>query len=186
MKHVFMNGHQGTFRVSAMSRILQVSRSGLYAWRKRRDNPSPRQQHRKQLDTAVKKTFDAGKSRSGSPRLVLNQAEAGHRHDRKTIAESMRRQGLRAKAAKKFKATTNSSHKLPVVPNLLQQDCTATTSNRKYVGDITYLWTEEGQLYLAVVITTQGGIFVFTYHYCPVKTSTKRNFLNGHNELQQN
>ena len=87
MKYVFMNGHQGTFRVSAMSRILQVSRSGLYAWCKRRDNPSPRQQHRQQLDTAVKKAFDAGKSRSGSPRLVLNLAEAGHRHDRKTIAE---------------------------------------------------------------------------------------------------
>ena len=152
MKYVFMNGHQGTFRVSEMSRILQVSRSGFYAWRKRRDKPSPRQQHRKQLDTAVKKAFDAGKNRSGSPRLVLDLAAAGHQHDRKTIAESMRRRGLRARAAKKFKATTNSSHRLPVAPNLLQQDCTATTANRKYVGDITYLWTEEGWLYLAVVI----------------------------------
>ena len=79
-------------------------------------------------------------------------ADAGHVHDRKTIAESMRRQGLRAKAAKKFKATTNSRHNLPVAPNLLQQDFTASGPNQKYVGDITYLWTDEGWLYLAVVI----------------------------------
>ena len=75
MKYVFMDEHQGTFRVSAMSRVLQVSRSGFYAWRKRRDNPSPRQQRRKQLDTAVKTAFDVGKGRSGSPRLVLDLAE---------------------------------------------------------------------------------------------------------------
>lgn len=143
-----------------MSRVLQISRSGFYAWRKRRDNPSPRQQRRKQLDTAVKTAFDVGKGRSGSPRLVLDLAEAGHQHDRKTIADSMRRQGLRAKAAKKFKATTNSKHNLPVAPNLLQQDFTATAPNQKYVGDITYLWTDEGWLYLAVIIDLYSRLVV--------------------------
>ena len=138
MKYVFMDEHQGTFGVSAMSRVLQVSRSGFYAWRRRQAHPSPRQQRRKRIDDAVKKAFDARKSRSGSPRLVLDLAEAGHQHDRKTIAESMRRQGLRAKAAKKFKATTNSNHNLPVAPNLLQQDFTAAAPNQKWVGDITY------------------------------------------------
>ncbi len=64
----------------------------------------------------------------------------------------MKRQGLRAKAAKKFKATTNSNHNLPVAPNLLQQDFEAVAPNQKWVGDITYLWTDEGWLYLAVVI----------------------------------
>lgn len=152
MKYVLMDEHQGTFRVSAMSRVLQVSRSGFYAWCRRQDNPSPRQQRRTRLDETVKKAFDARKGRSGSPRLVRDLADAGHQHDRKTIAESMRRQGLRAKAAKKFKATTNSRHNLPVAPNLLQQDFTAAGPNQKYVGDITYLWTDEGWLYLAVVI----------------------------------
>ena len=109
---------------------------------------------------AVKKAFDARKGRSGSPRLVRDLADAGHQHDRKTIAESMRRQGLRAKAAKKFKATTNSRHNLPVAPNLLQQDFTATGPNQKYVGDITYLWTEEGWLYLAVVIDLYSRLVV--------------------------
>jgi len=83
-----------------------------------------------------------------------------HHHDRKTIAESMRRQGLRAKAAKKFKATTNSRHNLPVAPNLLQQDFTATGPNQKYAGDITYLWTEEGWLYLAVVVDLYSRLVV--------------------------
>jgi len=64
----------------------------------------------------------------------------------------MKRQGLRAKAAKKFKATTNSKHNLPVAPNLLQQNFDVSIPNQKWVGDITYLWTNEGWLYLAVVI----------------------------------
>ena len=99
------------------------------------------------MDDAVKKAFDAKKGRSGSPGLTLDLADAGQQYDRKTVAESMRRQGLRAKAARKFKATTNSKHGLPVAPNLLQQDFTATAPNQKYVSDITYLWTDEGWLY---------------------------------------
>ena len=143
-----------------MSRVLQVSRSGFYAWRKRQNQPSPRQQRRKHRDDAVKKAFDAKKGHSGSPGLTLDLADAGQQYDRKTVAESMRRQGLRAKAAKKFKATTNSKHSLPVAPNLLQQDFTATAPNQKYVSDITYLWTDEGWLYLATVIDLYSRLVV--------------------------
>ncbi len=64
----------------------------------------------------------------------------------------MGRQGLVAKAGRKFKATTNSKHNLPVSPNLLEQDFTCTRINEKWAGDITYLWTDEGWLYLAVVL----------------------------------
>ena len=68
------------------------------------------------------------------------------------MAASLCRQNLRAKAARKFKATTNSRHGLPVAPNLLEQDFSATAPNQKWVGDITYLATGEGWLYLAVLI----------------------------------
>ncbi len=102
----------------------------------------------------------ARKGRSGAPWLVRDMEEAGYRHDRKTFAESLRRQGLRAKATEKFKATTNSRHNLPVAPNLLQQDFSATGRNQKYVGDITYLWTEEGWLYLPVVIELYSSLVV--------------------------
>ena len=64
----------------------------------------------------------------------------------------MRENGWRAKAAKKFKATTNSNHQLPVAANLLQQNFFAYKPNEKWVSDITYCWTEEGWLYLAVVM----------------------------------
>ena len=135
-----------------MSRALHVSRSGFYAWRRRQSQPSARQQRRRHLDDAVKTAFETKKGRSGAPGLPRDLSDAGQHYDRKTVATSMRRQGLRAKAAKKFKATTNSKQSLPVAPNLLQQDFTATAANRKYVSDITYLWTDEGWLYLAVVM----------------------------------
>jgi putative transposase len=160
MKYVFMDEQAGIFRVTLMSRVLKVSRSGFYRWRKRQSHPSPRQQRRAELDQAVKQAFEARKARSGAPRLVLDLADAGLPFDRKTVANSMRRQGLRAKAAKKFKATTNSKHNLPVAPNLLQQDFSATAPNQKYVGDITYLWTDEGWLYLATVIDLYSRLVV--------------------------
>ncbi len=147
-----MERHSGDFSVAAMSRVLRVSRSGYYAWRGRKSHISDRQQARQFLDDKVKSTFFARKGRYGSPRVTRDLAAAGHSWDRKTVAASMARQGLRAKAARKFKATTNSRHHLPVAPNLLSQDFTASAPNQKWVSDITYLWTDEGWLYLAIVI----------------------------------
>jgi transposase InsO family protein len=155
-----MEKYSGTFRKTSMSRVLKVSRSGFYDWRKRQLQPSPPQQRMERLDEAVKKAFDAKKSRSGSPGLTRDLADAGQRYDRKTVAASMRRQNLRAKAAKKFKATTNSKHDLPVAPNRLQQDFTASAPNEKYVSDITCLWTDEGWLYLATVIDLYSRLVV--------------------------
>jgi transposase InsO family protein len=143
-----------------MSRVLKVSCSGFYAWRKRQCQPSPRQQHREHLDAAVKQAFAARKGRSGSPGLTQDLADTGQHYDRKTVARSMRRHELRAKAARKFKATTNSKHDLPVAPNLLQQDFAARAPNQKYVSAITYLWTEEGWLYLAIVIDLYSRLVV--------------------------
>ncbi len=81
--------------------------------------------------------------------ITLDLKEEGQSFNRKTVAAGMQRQGLRAKAAKKFKATAYSNHGLPLAPNVLQQDFTAAMPNQKWVGNITYLWTAEGWLYLA-------------------------------------
>ena len=129
-----------------------MSRSGYYAWRHRQANPGKRQLFREKLDRLVLDAFHARKGRSGAFELCLDLAEKDHPYDRKTVAASMKRQGLVTKAAKKFKATTDSNHDLPVAPNLLDQDFSADAPNQKWVCDITYLWTGEGWLYLAVVL----------------------------------
>jgi len=147
-----MHSHSGEFKIVSMSRVLGVSRSAFYRWRQRGQQPTASQQQRMILDKLVADAFFARKQRAGSPILVLDLADQGHDYDRKTVAASMKRQNLRAKAARKYKATTNSKHNLPVAPNLLQQNFNAETPNQKWVSDITYLWTDEGWLYLAVII----------------------------------
>ncbi|ATJ82677.1 mobile element protein [Halomonas beimenensis] len=132
--------------------FLGVARSGYYAWRQRGGEPSPRRRQQAVLDQRVAQAYERRKGRSGAPRLALDLVDDGLAVNRKTVAASLRRQGLRAKAARKFKATTNSRHSLPVAPNLLEQDFTAMAPNEKWVGDITYLATGEGWLYLAVLI----------------------------------
>jgi transposase InsO family protein len=155
-----MDKHSGIFRIVAMCRVLAVSRSGFYSWRHRQRHPTPRQMRRERLDRQVAAAFAVRKGRSGAPGLALDLRDQGERYDRKTVAASMQLQGLRAKAARKFKATTNSNHGLPVAPNLLQQNFSTTTPNQKWVGDITYLWTTEGWLYLAVVIDLYSRLVV--------------------------
>lgn len=133
-----------------MCRVLSMSPAGYYAWRER--PPSPRALKQAQLDTQVREAYDAEKGRAGSPRVVRRLREQGHHAGRHQVANSMRRQRLRAKAARKYKATTNSNHSLPVAPNLLQQNFHADRPNQAWVADITYIATDEGWLYLAVVL----------------------------------
>ena len=160
MKYAFMHKHSEEFRITSMSRVLGVSRSGFYRWRQRGDQPTKRQEQRMALDKQVADAFFARKMRAGSPRLVLDLRDQGYRYDRKTVAASMKRQNLRARAARKYKATTNSKHTLAVAPNLLAQDFSAKAPNQKWVSDITYLWTDEGWVYLAVIIDLYSRLVV--------------------------
>ena len=136
--------------MSAMCRVLDVTRSGFYAWKRRGERP--RDEENRRLDADIRRLFDLHKARYGAPRLVLELREEGWKVSRRRVAKRMRMLGLRARAARKFKATTQSKHTLPVAPNRLAQDFTAPAPNRAWVSDITYIWTEEGWLYLAVVL----------------------------------
>lgn len=148
MKYVFSEKHQAEFSIKAMCRVLRVARSGWYAWCWRRDHINRRQQFRRVCDDAVRKAFSDAKQRYGAPRMADELPE----YNIKTIASSLRRQGLRAKAAREFKPVSYREHGLPVSENLLRQDFYASGPNQKWAGDITYLRTDEGWLYLAVVI----------------------------------
>ncbi|WP_089166987.1 IS3 family transposase [Azotobacter chroococcum] len=150
VKYAFMQAHTQQFPLKVMCRVLGIARSGYYAWCSRK--LSKRRQQQTQLDRLVAQAYHKRKGRSGAPRLCLDLKASGLPCNRKTVTASMRRQGLRARAARKFKATTNSRHSLPVADNLLRQGFTAAAPNRKWVGDMTYLHTEEGWLYLAVII----------------------------------
>ena len=90
--------------------------------------------------------------RAGSPRITWALRNEGRWVGKNRVARLMRQNALRAKAARKLKATTNSEHNLPVAPHLLNQDFSAQRPNQQWVADITYLATDEGWLYLAVVL----------------------------------
>ena len=148
MKYVFIENHRAEFSIKAMCRVLRVARSGWYVWLRRRHQMSLHQQFRLTCDAAVHKAFFEAKQRYGAPRLADELPE----FNIKTIAASLRRQGLRAKASRKFSPVSYRAHGLPVLENLLEQDFSASGPNQKWAGDITYLRTDEGWLYLAVVI----------------------------------
>ena len=136
--------------MAALCRMLGVSRSGYYAWRQAPE--SPRAAENRRMDADIQRLFDEHRGRYGAPRITLDLQADGWHVSRRRVAKRMPAMGLRARAARRFKATTQSTHRLPVAPNRLQQDFTAAGPNQKWVADITYLWTGEGWLYLAVVL----------------------------------
>ncbi|WP_151090739.1 IS3-like element IS3 family transposase [Shigella flexneri] len=148
MKYVFIE----EFSIKAMCRVLRVARSGWYTWCQRRTRISTRQQFRQHCDSVVLAAFTRSKQRYGAPRLTDELRAQGYPFNVKTVAASLRRQGLRAKASRKFSPVSYRAHGLPVSENLLEQDFYASGPNQKWAGDITYLRTDEGWLYLAVVI----------------------------------
>lgn len=153
-----MKKYQDEFSVCLMSRVLNVSPSGYYAWLSR--HPSNREKENIMLAKKINVIFEKERYRSGAPRITKQLKNQGEKVSRHRVARIMRENGWRAKAAKKFKATTNSNHSLPVAPNLLNQNFEAHKSNEKWVSDITYVWTDEGWLYLAVVLDLYSRMIV--------------------------
>jgi len=150
--------HEGEHEVAHMCRLLEVSRSGYYDRRTR--EPSARVRADSLLVDGIRRLYKENKGRAGSPRITEQLRTEGQSVGKNRVARLMRAEELRAKAARKYKATTNSNHNLPVAPNLLEQDFTAMAPNQKWVSDITYIATDEGWLYLAVVLDLYSRIVV--------------------------
>lgn len=150
--------HEGEHPVALMCRSLKVSRSGYYEWRSR--PPSVRAQANAILTEDVRRVYAEHKGRAGAPRITKQLRQEGHPVGKNRVARLMRTEQLRAKAARKYKATTNSNHGLPAAPNLLEQDFSADAPNRKWVSNITYVATDEGWLYLAVVLDLYSRLVV--------------------------
>lgn len=105
-----MKRNHGLFSIRRMTLVLSVSPSGYYAWLKACQQPSQRQLAQCARDEKIKEVFIESKGRSGARRIQAELADNGDKHDIKTITSSLKRQGLAAKAAKKFKVTTDSKH----------------------------------------------------------------------------
>lgn len=150
MKYAFIEAHRSEFPVSLMCKVLGVSRSGFFDW-KRRDS-SEKEARKNSLVVKISKIHLGSKKIYGSPRVYKTLKGLGEKCSKTTVERLMRENGIRSKIKRKFKATTNSNHTLPVAPNLVKRDFTADAPNKLWCTDITYLWTEEGWLYLAAII----------------------------------
>ncbi|GEO16978.1 transposase [Microvirga aerophila] len=138
------------FPVTRLCQVLDVSPSGYFAWRSRL--ASPRQRADLVLLAHIRSAFTLSNETYGSPRMTRELQDEGLSVGRRRTARLMRENGLKARQKRRFKRTTDGHHGLPVAPNLLKQDFSAARPNRKWAADISYVWTSEGWLYLAVVL----------------------------------
>lgn len=133
-----------------MCRVFGVSRSRYYSQLK--SGATRRQREDVELAAAIKVAFDDSDQTYGAGRIGKELREQGTRVGKNRVWRLMKQHGLRVKTTKRFKVTTNSDHKRPVAPNLVNRYFSAPAPDRLWTGDITYIWTVEGWLYLAVVL----------------------------------
>ena len=145
-----MCAHTGRVPVRLMCRTLAVSPSGYYAWVARPE--SRRTAENRRLVAEIRVIHAASRQTYGSPRIHATLQAQGQRVSPHRVARLMRADGIRAKTVKQWRATTDSAHPYPVVPNTLNRQFAVAAPNRVWAGDITYIWTAEGWLYLAVVL----------------------------------
>lgn len=146
----FIDEHRSTFRVEKMCAVLEVSRSGYYRWRRRPQ--SLRASENMMLLKQIRVAHEENRYVYGSPRITQELRSEGFRCSENRVARLMREHRIRAKSKRRFKVTTNSKHNRPVAANLVQQNFTAKGPNQLWTSDITYVWTSEGWLYLAVIL----------------------------------
>jgi transposase InsO family protein len=150
VKFALIDAEKADFPITFMCQELSVSRSGYYAWRRRR--PSNRAIQTAELGREVAAVYRQSKGRYGSPRVVRELGALGWCTSRKRVARIMRENGLVARRRKRFRRTTDSNHPFPIAKNLLERNFTTNAPNQAWVTDITYIWTREGWLYLAAIL----------------------------------
>jgi putative transposase len=150
MKYQFIEQYKHAFPVVTMCRVPEVWESGYYAWRKRPESQHTREDAR--LTTHIQQVFVEYRGVYGSPRIHAELQDQGWRCSRKRVARLMRENGMDARRKRFHPITTKRNPSHPVAPNLLQQDFTASRPNEKWTGDITYIPTWQGWVYVAVML----------------------------------
>ena len=149
-RFAFIDAWRKTYPICRMCKVLEVSGRGYRAWRTR--PISQRQRDDMVLLAHIREQHTRSLHSYGRPRMTEELRELGFKAGQRRIGRLMRENGIVAIRTRKYEVTTDSNHTLAVAPNLLDRDFSATAPNQKWAGDITYIWTSEGWLYLAVIL----------------------------------
>lgn len=150
MKFAFIDVEKACWPIEILCAVLDVSRSGFYAWRKR--PPAARVVADAALGVAIRESHGRGRSAYGSPRIHRDLAARGLRVGRKRVERLMRENGIEARRKRRFRATTDSNHDDAIAPNVLDREFDLSVLNKAWVTDATYIWTLEGWLYLCAIL----------------------------------
>jgi transposase InsO family protein len=151
VKYAWIDAQGKAFALSEMCEALEVSLSGYRAW-KRGGTEERRRLTDSQMLALIRAIHAELKGAYGSPRMVRELRARGFPASKERVERLMRDHGIRARHKRRYKVTTDSKHGLPVAENLLNRNFTPTAPNQVWTSDITYLWTDEGWLYLAIVL----------------------------------
>lgn len=150
MRFAFIAKNEGLLPIKRLCQIMDVSPRGYRAWRTR---PMSKTQRADMVVLAhIREQFALSLGSYGRPRMAEELRELGLAVGERKVGRLMRENAIAVKRNKKFKATTDSNHSFNIAPNLLDRDFFAEQPNQKWAGDISYVWTREGWLYLAVII----------------------------------
>ncbi len=150
MSYQFIEKNRQHRPLEVLCRTLKVARSGFYEWQRR--PKSKRAQEDEVLGVEIKAIHKESRETYGSPRIHAELKRRGQRCGKKRVARLMAASGITAKTKMKFKATTDSKHKHPVAANVLDRRFNVEGPNEVWLSDITFIWTREGWMYLAVVM----------------------------------
>ena len=150
MRFAFIDTWKEEWSVEFLCRIMQVTSRGFRAWRKR--PMSQRQRDDMVLLAHIREQHRLSLESYGRPRMTEELQELGLKVGHRRVGRLMGENGIKIIRTQKYKATTDSNHTFNIAPNLLDQDFSADGPNQKWAGDISYIWTSEGWLYLAVIL----------------------------------
>jgi putative transposase len=145
-----MDEQKGRYPLRILCRALRVSRSGFYDWRSRPE--SRRGKEELDLVRKIEQIHLSSRRTYGSPRIHAQMQAMGYTISRKRVERLMRKHQIRARRKRRYRVTTDSQHGFHVAPNRLRRNFTASAANKVWAGDITFVWTQEGWLYLAVMM----------------------------------
>jgi putative transposase len=150
VKFAFIDVEKALWPIGVQCDVLGVSRSGYYAWKGRPE--AERVTEDAELVVEIKAAHKTGRGAYGSPRVHRELRAKGRRVGRKRVERLMRREGIAGRKKRRFRKTTDSNHPDPIAPNVLDRHFDVELPDTAWVTDVTYVWTLEGWLYLAVIL----------------------------------